>query len=610
MSGSRADLRRLPAILLTLHLACLPALLAAGATALAEEAPVGPPLRLLPGSAGTAGTAPATVPAGAQTPGPTPGQAPSQSPAPQRTASVGATPLGAPDLDGAGPLTAAQGGLPASLWDGTPRAVALPLLEALPVGSTSPAAIELARRLLLSDAVAPITAPGEPPPARRLGALRVEKAAALGDARGARDLAARLPGVLDDAGAARALAEAELAVGGLDCTAASDRGEALSGPWWRALDVFCQARGGDRTGARAGLAALATAGGGDPAFRAAIGAMIGGSGGAVRALPDPSVLTLAALRLAGMAPPAEALRTAGPWGQVLIARNGSVDPATRVAAGERAAAYLRLDTRELTELYRAVPARGEELLRIGDAAGRERSARNRALAYQAMSGTVDGRRRAELAAAAAGLVEPAGRAGPMGAVALLLLDTVVPGPEAATLAGPAVTLYMAQGRAEPARRWYALLETQAPDRAARLWPLAAVALGSGPARDLPPGFSTWLEAALRGADPVARGQATAQLTLLAGLGYAVPAEAWGRAAGREGPPPAGGEPVVLARLGPAAAAGRIGETVLLALTLLGDAGPAGAPPATVAAAAGALATVGLHREARALVREALAAMAE
>ncbi|MBY6264233.1 hypothetical protein EI613_20250, partial [Azospirillum sp. 412522] len=59
----------------------------------------------------------------------------------------------------------------------------------------------------------------------------------------------------------------------------------------------------------------------------------------------------------------------------------------------------------------------------------------------------------------------------------------------------------------------------------------------------------------------------------------------------------------------AAAGGRIGETVAVALLLLGEAGPATLPPVVTARVAANLKAVGLEPDARALVREAMAALA-
>ena len=74
-----------------------------------------------------------------------------------------------------------------------------------------------------------------------------------------------------------------------------------------------------------------------------------------------------------------------------------------------------------------------------------------------------------------------------------------------------------------------------------------------------------------------------------------------------GPDPAGaGAPdsALWFNLGDAAAKRRIGETVLLALYALGDAGPGGANPIMLSRSISALRLIGLDTEARALAIEA------
>src|SRR5206468_9864776 len=70
---------------------------------------------------------------------------------------VQATPLAPVDPAWAGSLPASEGALPESLWQGTPKAfliAALPQLQP----SLSPTLQDLARRLMLSNAVAPFGA--------------------------------------------------------------------------------------------------------------------------------------------------------------------------------------------------------------------------------------------------------------------------------------------------------------------------------------------------------------------------------------------------------------------------------------------------------------------
>lgn len=555
--------------------------------------PVGPdsPIIVLPPPPPRADpAAPATAPL------PEPARGDSIAPAPAKPGLIQAAPLAAPDPDGVGLLDAEHGGLGVLLWHGVPRGAVLRLLPEVAPAMPSPAARGLMRRLLLTDAAAPQPAMDEVPPLRRFGALRVEALAALGDPRGALDLAVKLPGVLEDETAARAVVDAQLLQGTLDCPWADAVGKPFPTLYWQRLDLFCRARSGDREGARLVLELLGDQSDRDEAFRALAEAMVGGGVPHVRGIKDPAPLTLAMMRLAA-APASPGLLTLDPARLAGVARIASSDPATRVTAAERAATALYLDARALGDAYRAAPARGDEQYRLKDLAARDRGARVRGLVQQAFTGAADGNRRLNLAAQALDLLDPPMWAGPPGAVVAAMFDTVTVNVEAAALAPAAVRLYEAQGQADKARRWRDLATRTGAG--ARLWPLAVV---SNPAAG---GLSAWLDESLRGADPAASERVAGTLKLLQALGAEVPDEALRRTAA-ELPAPQG-DPMLWSQLGMAVKDGRIGETVLLALVMLGEAGPAGTPPATLARLVGALRTVGLEPDARALAREAIAA---
>lgn len=612
-SRARPDIHPIPTVPFGRAAAAVAAavLIAASSQALAQQGPIrlvppkGVPSVTVPVTPAPAAAPDAPPPARAEPAAPSPSPAEAQpaalppvtSPAPgSKSVVIQAAPLAAPDPDGAGLLDPQDGGLGILLWQGVPRGAVLRLLAELPVAMPSPAGRGLMRRLLLSNAAGPQPAMEEAPPLRRFGALRVEALAAMGDARGALDLAAKLPGVLEDETAARAIVDAQLLQGTLDCPWADEVGKPFAASYWQRLDLFCRTRAGDREGGRLVLDLLRDRGDQDETFRTLAEAMMGGGVPRLRSLQDPSPLTLAMMRLASVAAPAD-LATLDPMRLAGVARITTTDPATRVAAAERAATALYMDARALGEVYRAAPARGDEPYRLKELAARDRGARVRGLVQQAFAGAMDGNRRLTLAALALDLLDPPMWAGPPGAVVAAMFDTVTVNVEAAALAPAAVRLYEAQARPDQVRRWRDLATRTGAG--ARLWPLAAVSNREAP------GLSPWLDEALRGADPAAEQRAGGTLLLLRALGTEVPAEALTRA-GAEQPAPLG-DPLRWAQLDLAVKDGRVGETVLLALVLMGDAGPAGTPPATLARLIGALRAVGLDAEARALAREAIAA---
>jgi hypothetical protein len=519
------------------------------------------------------------------------------------TGSIKVRPLGAPDADEAGLLRADTGALPEDLWAGSTRSEIATFLEALPAPMISPAQRTLALRLLMSGGTPPDAPAGSA--GRRFGAIRVEKIAALGAAREARALASRLPGVLADEPAALALTRAELVAGTYDCAKGAETVRAFESDVWRRLDVLCRAQRGDRDSAQVGLDMLRERGEVDPAFEAAVEKLAGQPTPAAATVALPDAVTLTALRLAGFPVPPEALAKVALTDLPAVARNPAVDPLQRAIAAEKAAAAQLIDAKELLTLYAALPTQADDPLHPVEEAGRDPGPRARAAAINAMAGAIDGRRRADLAATAARLVPPAWRAGPVGIAGVSLLDGINATAANGALAPLAVKLYAAQGQTAKAGRWYQALATNDRLRkdAIRLWPLAMLA-DAVPEGGYDLDVDTWLDAEARVQPP---SRTLTLVPVLQALGVAVPAETAERVAAQTTLVAA---PDVVNRLSRASGEGRLGETALIALDLLGDGGPAQVQPGVLARVADAFVANGLEREARAIVREAAAALTE
>src|SRR5438105_2906324 len=140
----------------------LATLLVAAWLSVPAAAQVGPPIRLVQPPT-TPAVPPAVPDAGDETQTLPPG--------------IQAMPLAPVDPAWVGSLPASEGGLPETLWQGTPKAfvtAALPQLQ--PV--LSPTLQDLTRRLLLSNAIAP--AGPDLPQGRSLAGIRLEQLMALG----------------------------------------------------------------------------------------------------------------------------------------------------------------------------------------------------------------------------------------------------------------------------------------------------------------------------------------------------------------------------------------------------------------------------------------------
>lgn len=116
-------------------------------------------------------------------------------------------------------------------------------------------------------------------------------------------------------------------------------------------------------------------------------------------------------------------------------------------------------------------------------------------------------------------------------------------------------------------------------------------------------FSRWREALPAAEESVSQGQAALLLTLLDALGVSVPASAWLDTVGQVRELGALPQPGLVAALESSSKEGRVGETVLMALALLGTDTTEKLHPSVIGPVVRGLARVGLIREARALALE-------
>jgi len=555
------------------------------------SAPIDAPLRLIPpgSDSGNVVPSPSAAPPAANT-----------APGTDEPQAITVQPLGAPNPDETGVLSAQDGAFADDLWLGSSLREVTPFLEALPAPMTSPAQKALAVRLLSSGGSLPTAEAGDAASLRPFGAIRVEKLAALGAVDAAETLAARIPDALSDEPAAHALVRAELDRGNGNCADWQPLIAAFTTDFWRRLDILCRVRQGDADSAQVALDMLREGGPIDPAFQTAIERQIGLSDTVTTAGSAFDAVTLAALRQAKTALPAEAAVKAAAQEALAIARDPDADPLTRASAGEKAAAALLMGTRELLGLYAALPASTEDSEKTNDD-----SVRARGGAIAAMAGAMNAKRRADLSIRAARLVPASWRATPVGGAAASLLTGTSPMDAYSGLAPWAVTLYGALGNTPQTRLWYDWLATTPAARAdaLQLWPLALLT-DATPEGGIGLNVVSWLDAESRH-QPSSR--TVLLVPALQALGISMPANMADRIAAQAALVTA---PDVVNRLSSAARDGRIGETALLALDLLGDGGPASASPGVLARVADALAANGMERAARAIVREAVAARIE
>jgi len=504
------------------------------------------------------------------------------------------------DTDSIGVLTAEQGGFGTSMWQGTRRSLVEALLPRLPVDTGSRAMRDLMRRLLLSAAGAP---EGELEPGS-LVALRARMLLAMGDFGGVEGLLAATSARAADPDLAQIRVDALLLTGDNAgaCTIAEDRiGEGSSVFWQKAL-IFCQALAGEHDKAAVGVALLGEMGEVDPAFVTLVAALAG-EPGRIESLPDPTPLHLAMARAAKVMLPADVVTSEdlAILRVVAVAPNASAE--VRLAAADRAQAAGALAADTLRQLYAAA---GEP-----SAAAAKNDPLARALAYRTAVAGETPTARAEAVERALQAGREQGRYGATALVYLPLVEGIPTSPESMFFAPEAIAALLVAGKLEAAEEWYAALTANAdvdPQAGAALLatlPLAHLAWAADSEGWDTADLAAWWSSIRDSTDAGER--ATRVYILLEATGAAVPEPLWEPLlAGTGRSTVAMPSAALLNRLASSAVAGRTGETVLLALSALGEGGPSATDSATLGEVVRSLGAVGLEHEARALALEAVA----
>lgn len=510
--------------------------------------------------------------------------------------------------DYAGTLQEGAGGFPIDMWRGTDRGLVEQFLPKLSPAGASPAMRDLTRRLLLTNAEAPEGKSG----GVNLFGARADRLMAMGLTADAAALLALAPASATDALGARQRVDSLFLAGDDDgaCKAVNDtRKVASSDAEWQKAQIFCQLRAGQNDQASLGLDLLREQSENDPAFFTLIDVLNGNKTAKLDSLPAPSALDLAMLRAANMPIPRDATQTRMTAVLAVIARDQSIDTPLRLAAAEQAAAAGGLAIEELQKAYATVPYAPGDLANAIEISSRDPGPGSRAMLYQAAGTATDIVQRAHIVDASLDRARHQG--GYLLAVQanLQTLLAIAPADDLAWFAGDAGRALYAAGHFEQANAWLGLAQQRAasdPQAAAAASALAVYAriAGVGPALSWDAAaVAKWRQAQATdaaGSDPAAR-----LFAVFEGLGepiggsWSLIGQDTGTQTGTQVP-----DSALWLNLGDAASKRRMGETVLLSLYALGDAGPAGANPIMLSRAISALRQVGLDSEARSLAIEA------
>lgn len=510
-------------------------------------------------------------------------------------ADIQAQPLAPVDPSWTGTLGAADRALPHDMWSTTPRAfidTVLPLLQP----TNSPELLDLAHRLLLSDAVAP--SGQDPAGGPSLVDRRVDRVLALGGSGGAALIDA-LPQTTTSEAFDRDAVELRIVAGDLAgaCRTVTDRVARYRDQWWNEAVIACQALTGAYDQASLGLSAMRdqkTAR--DPVFETLIDAILGHRA-KLEKLPNPSPLRMTLLAAAKLPLPPETFANAGPAALAVWATSDKLPITARLAAGEKAEAFGALPPAGLGLLYGAFQAKPEEqgaLLRSGKLPDDPRS---RATLYDLARTSDPGAMRV---AALAPLIADARRRGtfiPMARLVAPLVGELQPAPEYQSFAGDAARVLLAAHDYDRAAGWVDLAGR------AELHVIAGFAQNAGSEDTAQPPLGDAI-AALTALDPTA---ALRQSDLLVSLAAALGEPVGGFDLARllrsphQGTLPSGALWLDQAQ---AAKAQRVGETVLTTLLLASSGYHLSTEPIVLAQAIAGLEAVGLDADARALAIEA------
>ena len=519
--------------------------------------------------------------------------------------------LTAPSGGGAGTLDAETGGLPSDMWRDADPAIAQALLPNIPTATDSAAMNRLAGRLLLSAA--------EPPraidPAEFLG-FRVDRLVALGRGEDAEALLSsagnltREPAVMGPR-INQMLLEGDVANA---CPLVREILRADDGVYWQEAMIFCQRIDGQDAQADLGLSLLRDQGADiSPLFLRLDRAVRGEPGATLDSLADVNPLLLAMALQADVAILPAAVSDGEPAVLAAIAQDKDLALDTRLPAGEIAVAQAVLDPAELGAIYDQVTFTDVERANALSTAQKIGGPKGRALLYQAGQTQPTETARAEVYRALLANALADGGIVSYAAIARVIapeVSTLRLTPELSWFAGDAVAALLVAGDPEAAARWWPLLEDRARSdgtalaESQSLWPLMRMAFGE----QLPDDgerMKVWWEqiAADPESDPRARGEIYA--SLLTGLDDEavdplLPELLVGPQESRE----AVQKTVLIDAMIRSASTQQIGQTVLVALVVLGNGGPSSADAVTLGAVVSALREVGLGQDARLIALEA------
>ena len=519
--------------------------------------------------------------------------------------------LEAVNPDVAGVLNADTGALGVDMWQGTDRKVLEALLMKVPVSSASPVMRDLMRRLLLTGAKVP--AGGQP---GSLIALRAGLLLSMGDFSGVSALLKVVPGYAENPDLLRIEVDTRLLTGDVAraCQVTNAYIENQSSTYWQKAFIFCQALEGKGEQAQLGMSLLQELGVEDDVFYILVDAITSpGEAPVIESLPDPTPLHLALARVAKATLPLDVISSNLPSILRSIAISPNAPPELRIEAAERSEIAGSLPVDALRQLYASIEFPQENLDDPLNMIEQFSAPMSRALLYRATLAQKSPTAQAESLAQALHLARISGGYASAARAFLPQIMRVEPTPELAWFAPEAIRAFLITNRHDAVRGWFELLkglsETD-PQIAANLESIMPLARLSefDEARGWTMARLPWWWDAVKTKDG-ARDVAATLASVFQALGEFIPDSMWvDLIAGPSHQSHMAPHPSLWFLLDSASQRGRLGETILVSLVIMGEGGPAKASPVVLQRVLKALAKVDLTSEARAMALEAVVAV--
>lgn len=506
------------------------------------------------------------------------------------------------DPDSTGLLDADDGGFKPSMWAGSSRPLIINLIGLLPKKMTSPSQRQLFRRLLLTRA--------DPPVGKQINkSLLSLRIAALFDA-GDYTSANKLIDAVGHSNEQYSKIKTEILFRLQDpkkaCGIVQGKGEDYNGIYWKKAEAYCLAIDGQNEKALLISEILSEQSSSvEPAFLVGIEALTGGKTSVLTRIDSFNGLLISLLQSGKVAVP-DSLPLSSQIGDLAaLAFSEARPPTRRILDGEIAMLGGAITPYQLVGLYKIKKPKNTDLLRVAEDKKITWNAGNRSFLLQAALAEALPAKRARIVERALILARLHKSFALTARAMVPVMDEIEPSAELSWFAPWAVRAYAIGGNMIAVRKWRDLLSKSSDTS---VFPLNVLSGSSANETISEKTLHQWYLSREKADQEEFGNQVRLFYSLLQALDIPVAGSLWSDVINRENIdeplPMIGG---VLSLLSDAASRGRVGETVALAIILLGEAGTERPNHYAVVEVVKALHVVGLGEIARQLALEAAVA---